>query len=67
MKQVCNKCESNKLVFDSFEYCGDYASHDYLCLECEDQGKIYYDINYTITNNYFARNETKKHNQKAKP
>ena len=67
MKPVCNKCESNKLVFERFEYCGEYASHDYLCLDCQDQGTIYYDIHYTITNNYFTKNETKRHNEKAKP
>jgi len=67
MKQVCNKCESDKLVFEKFEYCGEYASHHYLCLECQDQGTIYYDIHYTITNNYFTKNETKRHNEKAKP
>jgi len=58
LKQVCNKCESNKLVFEKFEYCGEYASHDYLCLECQDQGTIYYDLKYTISN-YKNENELK--------
>jgi hypothetical protein len=66
MQQVCNKCESDKLVFEKFEYCGEYASHDYLCLECQDQGTIYYDIHYTITNNYITKNETQEHIKKAK-
>jgi hypothetical protein len=66
MQQVCNKCESDKLVFEKFEYCGEYASHDYLCLECQDQGTIYYDIHYTITNNYITKNETKELSKKAK-
>lgn len=58
MQQVCNKCESDKLVFEKFEYCGEYASHDYLCLDCHDQGTIYYDLKYTISN-YKNENELK--------
>tara|TARA_Y100001937_G_C6950962_1_gene254615 strand:- start:102 stop:308 length:207 start_codon:yes stop_codon:yes gene_type:complete len=57
-KEICNNCGSKKLVFEKFEYCGEYASHDYLCLDCHDQGKIFYDIQYTLTKNYINKNET---------
>ena len=65
-KQICNSCGSEKLVFEKFEYCGEYASHDYLCLECQDQGKIYYDIQYTLTKHYINQDETNLTNTKAK-
>ena len=65
-KQICKKCESEKIVLEDFEYLGDYASHKYFCLDCKDQGTLFYDVKYTITNNYFIKNETKKTNQKEK-
>ncbi len=65
-KQICNKCSSEKLVFENFEYCGEYAAHNYLCLECQDQGTIYYDIQYTLINDYFKNNETIQTIKKAK-
>ena len=64
--QFCKKCESENIVLETFEYLGDYASHNYICLDCKHQGTFYYDVKYTITNNYFIKNETKKTNQKEK-
>lgn len=63
MEQSCKKCESSNLVLGNFEYKGESASLGYQCSDCFHEGHIYYDITYTILNNNFTKNETKKNNK----
>ena len=66
MKQFCNKCEGERLVFETYQYFGEYATHDFVCLDCKDQGTMYYDIKYHTHQNYTKNDELKVHYTKEK-